>query len=141
MSELFRVMTGEGKSAVTLMEAPEKDARKYVEDHFPRIHIQPGVNTPPSPDAYLRGPDDTEEHFHGPENGWKTPEDTANLASHGQVQASDAEEFQKFLAWRQEQKRVEAAKAAKDAADLAAWQADRENAATIAKNEGVEGTD
>jgi hypothetical protein len=116
------------------MEAPERDARKYIEDHFPRVHVQPGSNAPPMVDAILKSADGVEEHFHGPETGWKTPEDTANLAPNGPVAASDAEEFQRFLAWRAEQKAIDDKKAAKDAADLAAWQSARE--ATHAATEG-----
>src|SRR2546427_9111324 len=94
---LFKVFVGEGSKAYAVLEAPEKDARKYIEDHFTRVHIQPGANVPPNVDAFLRSADGTEEHFHGPETGWVNPEATANLAaSGGPVAASDAEEFQRF---------------------------------------------
>lgn len=40
-----------------LFAGTEEDARKYVQDNFPRVHVQPGSVAEPEADATLVNPD------------------------------------------------------------------------------------
>jgi hypothetical protein len=53
----------------TLFEAPEKDARTYIERNFPRAHVEPPNQEPGIPDVHLVA-DDGSTHTYHAENGW-----------------------------------------------------------------------
>lgn len=51
-----------------LFAGTEDDARKFITDNFPRIHVEPGTDKDDDlvPNVQLHGPDGT-EHFNGTE--------------------------------------------------------------------------
>ena len=56
-----------------LAEGTEKSMRKWVEDHFPRVHVDSSGATPKA-DVHLINPEsDAHEEYHGPEENepWK----------------------------------------------------------------------
>lgn len=70
MADEWRVLTTAGGSVRTLFRGMERDARVFVERHFPRAHINaagPGDVTP-TPDVALVGPDGNRYHYNGPES-------------------------------------------------------------------------
>jgi len=63
-----------GKPQRLLFAGDEESARAYVENNFPRIHVDPGsVLVNPRADVVLVLPDGSEEEFIGREeaNGWR----------------------------------------------------------------------
>lgn len=62
---------GKGK---VVFEGAEADARKFIADHFPRVHVEPGSSEAPTPDAKLVSPDGKEETYAGPEAGFVSAE-------------------------------------------------------------------
>jgi hypothetical protein len=63
----WQVVTSKGRVA---FEGLEKDARTFLENHYPRVHVEPGSADEPAPDASLKSPNGDVEHFHGPETGY-----------------------------------------------------------------------
>lgn len=55
MSELFRVLTTDGRNR-KVFEGTERSAILFVQAHFPRIHVEPGVDVPPTPDVLIYAP-------------------------------------------------------------------------------------
>lgn len=73
--ESWRVVSYDGRK--TFFEGTEEDARAYVENNFPRVHIEPGVNygdEGPLPDVKLTGPGNVEATFKG--KNWSDTEPT-----------------------------------------------------------------
>lgn len=54
-----------GKHSRTLFSGLEDDARKFLTDHFPRLHVNPGSQDEPIPDAVLAHPDGTVQFHDG----------------------------------------------------------------------------
>lgn len=65
----WKVVTTAADRTRTLFSGLEKDCRKYISEHFPRAHVEPGFNDPGKPDVKLVGPDGTEDTHHA-EDGW-----------------------------------------------------------------------
>lgn len=56
----------DARRRVLFEASQEEDARKYVEDHFPRHHIElGGVNEGPAADVVLTDPDGVHHVYHG----------------------------------------------------------------------------
>lgn len=82
MSDSFQVYAkpaSPGLSFRKLFEGLEDDARFFVEDNFPRVHVEPGSDygdQEPSTDAVLVHPGgnvsagDGVEYFYGADAGW-----------------------------------------------------------------------
>jgi hypothetical protein len=71
------VTTADGRR--TLFRGDEDSARDYIENNFPRVHSEPGTDygdEGPTPDAVLKAPDGTIEHFNGAE--WVLPNDSTD---------------------------------------------------------------
>lgn len=68
--ELWKVVQSVGGRVRTVFEGIEEDARKYISDHFPRVHVEPGSPDEPAPDATLVSPTGDVESFQGPETGF-----------------------------------------------------------------------
>lgn len=49
----------------TLFAGTEEDARAFVENNFPRVHVEPGSGNDPKPDVTLTDPQGTETTFDG----------------------------------------------------------------------------
>lgn len=71
MAEVWNVVTTATSRAKTLFSGLEKDARKFVENNFPRPHVEPpGHPTDPGQaDVKLVGPGGQTETYHA-EDGW-----------------------------------------------------------------------
>lgn len=55
-----------------LFAGTEEDARAYVENNFPRVHVQPGSVNEPEHDAHVLAPDGTKHHYYGADGGgWR----------------------------------------------------------------------
>lgn len=64
---LFKVVDNVGRK---LFEGLEKDARHFVENNFPRMHVQPGNESMDvKPDVTLHGPDGSTDTFN---SGWES---------------------------------------------------------------------
>ena len=68
--EIWQVLTRDpfGNHTVRVHSGTETAARQFVEQHYPRVHVNAGQ--PPVPDAVLEHEGHTEQ-FWGPETGWK----------------------------------------------------------------------
>lgn len=53
----------------TLFEGLVSDARKYIQNNFPRAHVEPPNQDPGVPDVKLVHPDGSAETYHA-DNGW-----------------------------------------------------------------------
>lgn len=63
----WRVVTTARDRAKTLFQGPEKAAREYVQNHFPRPHTEPpggGPEDKPTPDVVLVSPEGAKEQYH-----------------------------------------------------------------------------
>lgn len=75
MSDQFRVVTNPANGrARTIFEGIEADARQFLQEKFPRVHVEPGGDVP-VPDALLIPPNGSKatgkcSHWAGPETGW-----------------------------------------------------------------------
>lgn len=58
---VWKVVQTVGTKVRTVFEGIEKDARKYISNHFPRVHAEPNGQDDPVPDAVLVGPKGTEQ--------------------------------------------------------------------------------
>lgn len=67
MTDVFKVVTNDGRK---LFEGLEKDARTFIEQHFPWVHSQPGSNAEPIADVKMVSPSGDEATFHGAHDGW-----------------------------------------------------------------------
>lgn len=114
------VKAGDGRMARVVNAGPEDSMRKFIENNYPRLHVEPNSNVPPQPDAVLVSPSGDEEHFHGAEAGWKSPLDTAALAPFGATD-SDADLQSEFLAWKQQQTQEKQRQAEADRQAMEAW--------------------
>lgn len=80
MSDQFEVRTHEAFGRVkTLFAGTEEDARKFVTDNFPRIHVEPGINQEPTPNVVLISPGgdaSSAEHYDGKD--WVNPNKSAD---------------------------------------------------------------
>lgn len=62
----------------TVFEGLEHEARRYVENNFPRPHVEPGTVTDnPAPDAVLVKEDGSKETYHA-DNGWSSESASAD---------------------------------------------------------------
>jgi hypothetical protein len=52
----------------TVFEGPLSDARTYVENNFPRLHVEPGSTGEPEPDAVIVAPNGTTTYWNGSEH-------------------------------------------------------------------------
>lgn len=64
----WRVLPGDPTDRRTHFNGTEDDARKYVEQNFPRAHGS-GFDDDPQPDVYVVSPEGIKHSFHA-ENGW-----------------------------------------------------------------------
>lgn len=64
--------TGTGR---TLFEGIESDARLYLENNYPRVHVEPGSADDPTVNAVLVAPDGSLHAFDGEE--WHTDSDSS----------------------------------------------------------------
>lgn len=64
-----KVVTQTGPRIKTLFQGLESDARKFIEQFFPRSHVEPPSRDPGVPDAVLVKADGSKEHYHS-EAGW-----------------------------------------------------------------------
>lgn len=71
-----RVASKDGRK--TFFEGTDKDARTYVENNFPRLHVEPGVHyeNGPEPDAVLYSEGKEVGHFDGTE--WSDQKETVD---------------------------------------------------------------
>jgi hypothetical protein len=58
-----------GQRTRTHFEGLEADARTYVQNNFPRAHVEPPSQEPGIPDVKLVGPGNKVEHYHS-HLGW-----------------------------------------------------------------------
>jgi len=65
-----------GRPARTLFQGLEKDARRFVENNFPRAHVEPPSQEPGIPDVQLVSPSGAEETYHA-EDGWSGQAESA----------------------------------------------------------------
>jgi hypothetical protein len=84
MAEQWFVKTRDafGQYSRTLFAGIEKDARTFIEQNFPRLHVEPGSYSGedgPAPDAVLVGADKSVQHFNGAD--WVKPGDAAEIVS------------------------------------------------------------
>jgi hypothetical protein len=49
------------KKGRVIFEGIESDARRWIADNYPRVHVQPGSPDPAAPDAVLQAPDGHKE--------------------------------------------------------------------------------
>jgi hypothetical protein len=63
VAELWKVINRKNR---VIFEGIEKDARLFISDNFPRVHVEPGSPDPTTPDAKLRAPDGTDYVHTGP---------------------------------------------------------------------------
>lgn len=69
MSRATVVSTNPSRARV-LFEGLEEDARKFVQDNFPRAHVEPGMTVEKAvPDVHLVKDDGSKEEYHA-ETGW-----------------------------------------------------------------------
>lgn len=74
----WTVVSADGKR--TYFEGTEDDAYSFVENNFPRIHVEPGVNygeDGPQPDAYVMTPDGKTSHWYDGTD-WYSDKETAS---------------------------------------------------------------
>jgi hypothetical protein len=89
MGDLYRVVTTDGRNR-KVFEGTEKSALRYVQEHYPRIHAEPGIvyDSGPLPDVFVMAPNNTVRGYHGldddepqwvtyekDEHGWFAPPD------------------------------------------------------------------
>lgn len=72
IAELWSVVTKEGK---TLLKGAEADAKRFVETHFPWLHVQTGSLDEPKPDVKVVAPNGAESTYNAGAGGWNTPDD------------------------------------------------------------------
>jgi hypothetical protein len=58
---LWKVVQDVGGRTRTVFEGIKEDAERYINDHFPRVHVEPGSPNEPTPDATLVPPTDEGE--------------------------------------------------------------------------------
>lgn len=89
--DVYRVITTDGRNR-KVFEGSERAAQRYVQEHFPRIHVEPGVDTPPTPDVLIHAPNnggvrgyhgfDDDEHqwfpYEKDDQGWYPVHDEDN---------------------------------------------------------------
>ena len=64
----FKVVREDARGrTVTVLDGNERDARKFISDNYPRVHVEPGSATEAAPDAWLVTPDGKREVFFGPD--------------------------------------------------------------------------
>lgn len=65
-----KVVTNSDPSRVrTVFEGLVSDARKFIQNNYPRAHVEPGNSDPGTPDVRLVHPDGSAETYHA-ETGW-----------------------------------------------------------------------
>lgn len=68
--KLWKVLSNSDPSRIrTLFQGLEKDARAFIESHYPRAHVEPPSQDPGVPDVKLVSPDGVEDTYHA-EDGW-----------------------------------------------------------------------
>jgi hypothetical protein len=68
--KLWKVLSNSDPSRIrTLFQGLEKDARAFIESHYPRAHVEPPSQDPGVPDVKLVSPDGAEDTYHA-EEGW-----------------------------------------------------------------------
>lgn len=74
MAKVLTRAPGSEKHRRLVFEGTEKDARKYIENNYPRVHVEPGIPSDEFlPDAVFQDDSGNIEHYHGPEAGWINP--------------------------------------------------------------------
>jgi hypothetical protein len=77
----YKVQSNNNPSRVrTLFQGLEKDARRFIENNFPRPHVEPGTNDEAVPDVALVAPDGSKETYHA-EDGWSGKPEAAAPAA------------------------------------------------------------
>jgi hypothetical protein len=64
----WRVLATDGRRVY--FEGPEKEARKHVENNYPRVHVEPGSvygDEGPPPDVHLASSSGSKEYWNGEE--------------------------------------------------------------------------
>lgn len=76
MSFLVKTNPQNGQRPRVIFEGLERDARKFIENNFPRPHNEPGMppldGDEPLTDVTLHNEGELVDHFHGPEVGWNS---------------------------------------------------------------------
>lgn len=73
-----------------VFDGAEKDARKFLENNFPRLHLADNGSAP-EPDAQLTNDNGVAEQFHGPETGWIATPATIPGSSDSGAHSDDAD--------------------------------------------------
>jgi hypothetical protein len=61
-----------GQPVRTVFEGPEEAAKTYVENNFPRVHVNPqNPADEPTPDVVVTGGSGGDQSYWGPEEGWE----------------------------------------------------------------------
>jgi len=79
MGDVFKVIQETRDRTRTLFSGPEKAARLFIANNFPRAHVEPPNQDPGIPDVKLVGPNGNEDTYHA-EDGWAS-EKPAEAAS------------------------------------------------------------
>jgi hypothetical protein len=80
-SELWKVLSNSDPSRIrTLFQGLEKDARAFIESHYPRAHVEPPNQDPGVPDVKLVSPDGAEDTYHA-EDGWASANQSQDVLS------------------------------------------------------------
>lgn len=81
MNDVWNVVTTAAARAKTLFSGPESAARRFIEQNFPRPHVEPpGHPTDPGePDVKLVGPDGQTETYHA-DDGWTGNQSQQNVS-------------------------------------------------------------
>lgn len=69
---------GESRRERVVFDGNEEDARTYLEQHFPRLHVEPGSPDEPAPDAVLVSETGTRSFYDGREWADYEPPNASN---------------------------------------------------------------
>lgn len=56
MADTWKVVRQRNGRESVVFEGTEDDARRFIGDNYPRVHVEPGSNETPRPDALLKSP-------------------------------------------------------------------------------------
>lgn len=71
MADTWQVVRRRNGRESVVFDGTEDDARQYLQNNYPRVHVEPGSGTNDSvADALLKSPTEEYSAFHGPETGF-----------------------------------------------------------------------
>lgn len=70
MADTWKVVRHRNGREAVIFDGNEDDARMFLQNNYPRVHVEPGSPDSGAPDALLKSPENDYSAYHGPETGF-----------------------------------------------------------------------